>query len=91
MESRYDEAARMLHALEKALDEYEAFKDELAALRNYMDSGQWQKDFEADEAGRIPAGVKRGVLSEDGLYNLLQEADDIIARAREIFGSTCLY
>jgi hypothetical protein len=30
-------------------------------------------DYEADEAGEIPSTVKRGVLSEDGLYNLLED------------------
>ena len=43
-----------------------------ALLQEYMDSGAWLSDFEADERGEFPAGLKRGVLSEDGLYNLLQ-------------------
>ena len=46
---------------------------DIAALKEYMDSGQWRLDYEADEAGEIPASVKRGVLSEDGLYNLLED------------------
>ena len=50
---------------------------ELQALREYMESGQWKADFEADEAGQIPPGVKRGVLSEDGLYDLLLEAEKV--------------
>jgi arsenate reductase len=33
----------------------------------------WKEDFEADEQGLIPKDTKRGILSEDGLYNLLQE------------------
>ena len=33
----------------------------------------WKEDFEADEQGLIPKDTKRGVLSEDGLYNLLQD------------------
>lgn len=46
-------------------------------LREYMESGLWLSDFEADERGELPTGLKRGVLSEDGLYNLLSEADNI--------------
>lgn len=46
-------------------------KEVLDALRAYMDSGEWLSDFEADERGEIPLQIKRGVLSEDGLYNLL--------------------
>lgn len=47
----------------------------IRALRQYQESGQWLKDFESDERGEIPAELKRGVLSEDGLYNLLSEFD----------------
>ncbi len=84
MEDRFDEVTRVLAALDEAIDEYEDFKCEIDALRDYMDSGQWKEDFEADEAGLIPSDVKRGVLSEDGLYNLLQDAGTILDRARNV-------
>lgn len=45
----------------------------LKALREYSDSGLWLYDFEMDENGKLPKELKRGVLSEDGLYNLLCE------------------
>ena len=51
-----------------------------------MSSGLWQKDYEADEAGEIPADLPRGVLYEDGLYNLLEDAGRIIGQAREVWG-----
>ena len=36
-------------------------------LEDYMESGQWQKDFEADEAGLVPKDLPREILSEDAL------------------------
>lgn len=78
MEERYDRLTRVLAGLEDALAAYRRVRPDLEALREYMDSGQWKTDFERDEAGEIPAGLKRGVLSEDGLYDLLQEAQDIL-------------
>ena len=84
MEDRFDEVTRVMAALDEAVSEYADFKSEIKALQDYMESGQWKEDFEADEAGKIPANVKRGVLSEDGLYDLLEESDRILARAREI-------
>ena len=45
----------------------------LDVLSDYMSSGLWKEDYEADERGEIPHDIKRGVLSQDGLYNLLQE------------------
>lgn len=41
----------------------------------YMDSGRWRRDYELDELGAFPQKMKRGVLSEDGLWNLLTELD----------------
>jgi len=46
------------------------------ALREYMDSGLWLSDYEADERGELPPDLKRGVLSQDGLYNLLQDIEN---------------
>ena len=48
-----------------------AMAEHLRLLTDYMDSGQWLADYELDEAGGFPPDLKRGVLSEDGLYNLL--------------------
>lgn len=45
------------------------------SLREYQVSGQWLKDYENDEKGKLPSELKRGVLSEDGLYNLLNEVE----------------
>ena len=40
-------------------------------LREYYENGQWLLDYEADERGELPATLKRGVLSQDGLWDLL--------------------
>ena len=44
----------------------------LRKLDAYYRSDRWKHDFAADEAGLLPSDLKRGVLSEDGLYNLLE-------------------
>ena len=45
----------------------------ISELQAYYESVKWRKDFESDEAGLLPKNLKRGVLSEDGIYNLLEE------------------
>ena len=50
-------------------------KSILEALIAYYESGQWLSDYNADERGELPNDLKRGVLSEDGVYNLLSELD----------------
>ena len=44
----------------------------LGELVQYYESGQWLRDYELDEQGLLPPDLKRGVLSQDGVYNLLE-------------------
>ena len=46
--------------------------DMLRQLDAYYTSGEWQEDYEADERGELPPDLKRGVLSQDALYDLLE-------------------
>ena len=69
MEQRFD---RLSNA-QKSGTRYKDMKADYEALDWYMRSGQWKKDFEMDEKGRLPKDLKRGVLSEDGLYEVLSQ------------------
>ena len=69
MEERFDRLSQAVLANGITDD----LREDYEVLKGYMESGKWRKDFEADEKGKLPAGLKRGVLSEDGLYNLLEE------------------
>ena len=44
-------------------------------LMDYYFGGQWLLDYQSDERGELPEGLKRGVLSEDGVWNLITELD----------------
>ena len=46
-------------------------REMLDKLTAYYENGQWLADYCLDEAGGLPPGLKRGVLSQDGLYDLL--------------------
>ena len=46
-------------------------------LIQYYTGGQWLRDYEADQRGELPPDLKRGVLSEDGLWNLLTNVEDL--------------
>ena len=52
-------------------------KEDVAELSKYYGSELWKQDFAADEAGNLPPDLKRGVLSEDGIWNLLSGYRDI--------------
>ncbi len=47
----------------------------VSLLTQYLESGQWLRDFELDEKGELPKELKRGILSEDGLYNLIADIE----------------
>ena len=66
-----DRIAPVLENLEEALDAFEGIQDDVKELAAYYEDDDWREDFEADEAGRLPRDLKRGVLSEDGLYDVL--------------------
>ena len=70
-ESLMDRVAPALGNLEEALDAFDGIQDDVRELAAYYESDDWREDFEADEAGKLPCDLKRGVLSEDGLYDIL--------------------
>lgn len=49
------------------------------SLADYYGGGEWLSDFTLDERGELPPALKRGVLSEDGVYDLLSEIDALMA------------
>ena len=66
-----DRVAPVLGHLEEALDAFEGIQEDVKELAAYYEDDDWREDFEADEAGKLPADLKRGVLSEDGIYDVL--------------------
>ena len=72
-ETLLDRIAPVLENLEEALDAFEGIQDDVKELSAYYEDDDWREDFEADEAGKLPADLKRGVLSEDGIYDVLSE------------------
>ena len=80
MESILEKATQKMDALEKKIEEYEAFQAEIRKLEEYYTSPQWKADFVADEAGQYPDKLKRGVLSEDGIWNMLERNRELLRR-----------
>ena len=48
------------------------FQELLAFLTQYYHGGQWLQDYELDEQGLLPRELKRGVLAQDAVYDLLE-------------------
>ena len=71
---------RLVPRMEDALDAWDAVRDELTELEKYYTSREWKADFDADAAGKLPADLKRGVLSEDGIDSVLERFRDLEER-----------
>ena len=84
MERRLNRALSAMKRLELALEKYEAAQDDIAALDEYYGSDLWKQDLADDESGRLPNDLKRGVLSEDGIWNLLTDCKELKERMREL-------
>ena len=73
MEKLYDCLLDALKSGPERIESDEALKNVAGVLADYLDSGTWMHDYQMDEEGLIPKEIKRGVLSQDGLYDLLSE------------------
>ena len=86
MEDDFNQVREVVRSLDEALADYEAVQRRISRLTEYQESGQWLKDFEADERGELPPymDLPRGVLSEDGLDNLLRDVHDLHSRMQAL-------
>ena len=88
MERYLDRASTAVMELSAALDKYEDAQKAISALSRYYGSDEWRQDFADDEAGLLPKDLKRGVLSEDGIWNLLSDLFNSFALSFQITPTT---
>ena len=79
-ERMLDRAEQAVSQAEAALEAYDEIRDDIAVLETYYSGPEWKADFEADEAGLLPADLKRGVLSEDGIDHVLERYAELRQR-----------
>ena len=76
MSETYDKLYALSESLSKKLEELGSMSSDVEKLKEYLSSGEWLRDYEADERGEISQEINRSVLSQDGLYDLLENLDD---------------
>ena len=80
MERRLDAYEKAIRELSEALSAFEAVQPQYRQLSDYYGSDLWMQDYEDDEAGKLPADLKRGVLSQDAVYDLITENRELLVR-----------
>ncbi len=77
MEEILDEATLLLDELEEKLADYEKLRPKIKKLEEYYTGRQWKDDIALDEAGELPKDLKRGVLSQDAVYDMLEKNQNV--------------
>ena len=55
----------------------DSIREDMQRLEKYYCSPEWKEDYDADSAGNLPADLKRGVLSQDGIDHALERFRDL--------------
>ncbi len=53
-------------------------------LSAYLGSDDWRQDLADDEPGLFPPNLKRGVLSEDAIWNLLENNRELLEQMQNL-------
>ena len=77
MEEILDNANRIMDELEGKFEELREYQGKIKELEEYYTGEDWKEDFELDEEGKLPEDLKRGVLSEDAVYDMLERNKSI--------------
>ena len=80
MEGCLNASEKAIRQLSEALSAFEEVRDSYGKLSDYYGSEEWMHDYADDEAGKLPRDLKRGVLSEDAVYDLITENRELLVR-----------
>ena len=78
MESILGRALQKMDDLERKIEEYRDFQSQIRRLEAYYTGPQWKEDLAMEEAGKFPEKLRRGVLSQDGIWNMLERNSEML-------------
>lgn len=84
MEDHLNAAAPAVADFSDALEKFAAAQLWIRELNRYYGSEEWFAHLAADDAGELPQNLRRGVLSEDALYDLIADNRAAAIRMLEI-------
>ena len=82
-EERLNNINLSIKKIESALTDFKGNMKNIKLLNKYYSSKNWTKDKDDFEAKKIPT-IKAGVLSEDAVWNMNEDIDDIIKEMESI-------
>lgn len=77
MENLFDQISQTLLSESISLKQLYEMDEQIKQLEAYYTSPLWKEDFDADCRKLLPEDLKRGILSEDGIYLLLEKYSEL--------------
>lgn len=84
MEEALNRAQAAVAQLDRAWENYCGVREDIGQLEAYLNSPERRQDLKAEESGLLPETLPRGVLSEDAIWNLLEQHDELLEQIRQI-------
>lgn len=84
MEKALDNVSAAVKHLSEAVNAYAELQSQYQQLTDYYFGPDWLIDLDDDNEGRLPHDLKRGVLSEDAVYDLVSDNDALLEALREL-------
>lgn len=88
MEQAFDDILVAYRGLSLSLTRFSAVQPQILELFQYYGSQEFHQDLSLDEQGKLPRDLKRGVLSEDGVYDLFEALQGMVEEMRALAGVT---
>lgn len=87
MEEALDACTAAVKNLSEAVNAYADVQKQYQELTDYYFGPGWPRDLDADRDGLLPRDLKRGVLSEDAVYDLVTDNDALISMLHELLST----
>ena len=75
-EKRLNRIKRVIDRLNKDIDSFNNIEEDIKLLNDYYGSNEWYTDIKNFDNG-IYGNINAGVLSEDGIWNTLEEYKEL--------------
>ena len=77
-EKAFDEGT----GIDELISEFEQIQPDIIKLEEYYTGKYWKNDLRLDEEGKLPQDLKRGVLAQDSIHDLLDRNKELLARTK---------
>ncbi len=83
MEQFLNESTNIIQEFSSVFERFLQCQEGIEQLKQYYGSKEWYEDLESYDDGKLPKGLRCGVLSEDLIYNMLTDYRELAIQMLE--------